>query len=160
MGLFSRKKKVEVPEPPSEDILKFPKPSEIKAIKPEEQIPQEELPVPEKIKKAVGVEKLPEELETPPHKSELPSLPEPAFPTLPEKPPFKPTPIPLGKPSFLRIQHYQMLLDEMGSIKKNTAHLNQINEHLEKSEYNENKDYERLKNNLKKIHDGLLFIDD
>ena len=159
MGLFSRKKKIEVPAPPSEDLLKFPKASEVTVIKPET------------IKEAVGVEKpappLPEappariskeDLVLPKETQEMPSFPPPR-PTFPLPPPETPS-FRMKKPFFLRIQDYQKLFDSLSHIRNKTIELDQTTENIEKSGFNENKDYERLKNDLKKIHDRLLFMDD
>jgi len=140
MGLFSRKKKIEVPIPPPKNLLKFPKPSQV-----------ERVIEPEKIKEAVGIEKptlpLPESLE----KLEKPKL---TFPTPPET---FPSTI---RPFFIRVQYYQKILDDLDHIKKNTTKLDKTVETLEKSEFNESKNYEKLKNNLKKIHERLLFMDE
>lgn len=179
MGLFSRKKKIEVPVPPSEDMLKFPKPSQV-----EKEI------LPEKIQEAVGVEEkqelpelpevptkvsepeLPEtsskfpwgkKKEVPKPEEELPApeegeelgLPKPAPPVFPER-----RAPHLQKPCFLRVQHYQKLQGDLDTIRINSNELDKVTEYLEKSEFNEGKHYERLKNDLKRIHDRLLFMDD
>lgn len=151
MGLFFRKKKIAVPLPPSEDLLKFPKPSEIKVLKPEA---REE----RKIKKAEDIEKLPFSLPELPKRMGIPSPPFPFKPVFPSRPPEMFSFI--QGPFFIRLQHYQMLLDNLNCIKTKTMDLDQTTERLEKSEFNENKDYERLKNDLKKLHDRLLFMDD
>jgi hypothetical protein len=64
------------------------------------------------------------------------------------------------KPCFLRVQHYQTLLDALADIQNNVKGLDQINKDLSQSEFHENKDHERLKNNLKRIHDRLISMDD
>lgn len=155
MGFFFRKKKIEVPAPPSEDILKFPKASEISSIKPES------------IKEAVGIEKpsLPPEIPPVPTKKEdLMSFEEipPAPPELTSHSPLpsKRPQFVFKKPFFIRMQNYQLLIENLNNIKNKTAELDQTVMDLEKSEFNENKNYERLKNNLKKIHDQLLVMDD
>lgn len=163
MGLFSRKKKIEVPTPPSEDLLRFPKPSQIeKIIEPEKpSFPLEIPPVPKKIK-AEGVEE-----PGPPPDISIPETPpalfKPVFPSPPERPPpftpSKPSFMP-QKPCFLRVQHYQTLLDALADIQNNVKGLDQINKDLSQSEFHENKDHERLKNNLKRIHDRLISMDD
>jgi len=164
MGLFSRKKKeLKVPAPPSDDVLKFPKPSQDKKVKEEKELPPPpEHPSPEKIKEAVGVEKPEEPLpEIPPDKIEEDELPPPKE-MLPLPEPFSPPERPsfiTKKPSFIRMQNYQMLLDNLNAIKNTTIEMNKLSEDIEKSEFNENKNYERLKNDLKKILDRLLSID-
>ncbi|MBR9683612.1 hypothetical protein GOV03_03660 [Candidatus Woesearchaeota archaeon] len=182
MGLFSRKKKeLEVPAPPSDDILKFPKASQVKVIKPmkeltpperEELTPmpevpkreseEEELPIHEKIKAAVGLKKPSLPVPTPPFAKmdagpmlpEIPSQPEPSFH------PHKKTVFMVKKPFYLRMQHYQEIFDNLGNVRAKTIEMDKNIQELEKSEFNEHKHYERLKNSLKQIHDRLLAIDD
>lgn len=131
MGLFSRKRKIRVPLPPTEDLLRFPKAA-----------PPERIIEPERLKEAVSWEK--------PLAWEGPSLPKMVMPK----------PLTIKKPFFLRLSHYQQLLVNLGGMKEKAEQLEQVTENLEKSEFNENADYEDLKNCLKKIHDHLLRLDD
>ena len=152
MGLFSRTKKIKVPIPTSDDFLKFPK------------LPQTgKITEPEKIKSAVGLDSPPQPKEPeekllpppplPPKPSQFTPLPKPSLPP-------QPTNLTIQKPFFLRIQHYQHLLTNLGGIKNNLTQMGHASEQLSKSEFNENQKYEQLKNHLKKIHDRLLSMDD
>jgi hypothetical protein len=134
MGLFSRKKKVEVPVPPHEDLLRFPKPSQV-----------ERVIQPEKVKEAAGIGK-----PLPPPEEPLPVVSPPLEKPVRER----------QEPFFIRIQHYRELIKDLDYVKEKSEKMEKINEELEKSEFNEKKDYESLKNNLKKIHERLLFMDD
>lgn len=163
MGLFSRKRRIEVPSPPSEDLLRFPKASEVKVIRPgkikgpldmEKAAPLPEIPL--ILKNKVDLMQLKEEISPVLFKPTFPlPLPEKTFPTPPERPSFT-----LKKPVFLRVQDYQVLLGNLRNIKNKTDGLDQTTENLEKSEFNENRDFEHLKSNLKNIHDHLLHMDD
>ena len=152
MGLFSKKKKIEVPIPPSEDILRFPKPTKIeeKIIPPE---PKEETPssspsfTPSQLKQVAGLEE------------EKPQVEEKITPSLPPSPSFTPSSL-SPTPFFIRLQQYQKLLEHLENIKNNIKKLDLLDENLAKSEFNENKNYENLKKELKKIHDRLLYVDD
>jgi hypothetical protein len=141
MGLFSRKKK-NVPPPPQEGLLNFPKQPTV-----EKEI------LPDNIKQAAGVDK---------QEDIVPPLPEEPIQT-------EPAPLPqpdvpegyvLQKPYFARITQYKKLVENLDCIKVEINGMDEITTSLEKSEYNENKDFEKLKSNLKKIHDRLLFVDD
>lgn len=149
MGLFSRKRKLEAPAPPSDSLLRFPKP------------PQREVH-PEEIKQAVKTEKAPEkklqvilptiekQVQKPVESGTLPS-PKPQMPRVP---------FPLAhEPFFLRIQNHQLLMEHLEKIKSGLADLDKANQELTCSEFNENKDYERFKEDLKKVHDRLLLIE-
>lgn len=147
MGLFSKKRKLEVPLPPPDDLLKFPRPHQI-----EREIKLDE------IEEAVGLEKVPSPVPEMPLPKRLSRSKEPfessAFPTQ-----FASAAI-TTKPFFIRVQPYQDLLKDLEKIRSGLSQLDLTSENLEKSEFNENKDYERLKSNLKRIHEELLLIDD
>ncbi len=141
MGWFFKKKKVVVPLPEhSDDLLKFPESTA-------------GTPAPEEIKQSVG-------LEEPPQMPDM-STPDPLAPGLDGKP----TKIPplvqeRAYPFFLRVQAYQDLIKDASDIKTHVLELDLTTEKLENSEFNENKNYERLKRELKTIHERLLFMDD
>ncbi|MFH1682257.1 MAG: hypothetical protein ABIA37_00520 [Candidatus Woesearchaeota archaeon] len=145
MGLFSRKKKMEVPSPPSDSLLRFPKP------------PQREIH-PEEIKQAVKMERSPEikpKVILPPMEKPVTERPMPS-----PKPQMPRIPFPLAQgPFFLRIQNHQMLMEHMEKIKTRLGELDQTSRDLEKSEFNEHQNYEEFKEELKKIHDRLIFIE-
>lgn len=148
MWPFSLKKKIPVPQPPSEDLLRFPKPPPL----------EKEIPL-EKIKKKTTSRELPPPPQAPFGLS---------FPSSPELPsPFEPGPKPIPslsrpkvKPAFLRVQHYQQILENLDRIKNQVDSLEGLAQSLEKSEFNEDKYYEMLKSSLRKLHERLLFLDD
>ena len=138
MGWFFNKKKVIVPLPEhSDDLLKFPEPT-AKSI------------APETIKQSVG-------LEEPPQMPDM-SSPENLAPGRGRVP----TPVVQERayPFFLRVQDYQELIKDASDIKTHVLELDLTTEKLENSEFNENKNYEKLKRDLRKIHERLLYMDD
>ncbi len=164
MGLFSRKKKVELPEAPSDDLLDFPKLTE-----------SEKEIVPEKIQREVGLEseEEPELIEEP--KTPVPEKIKGVFGFMKKEPVEQTLPEPIlskssfeeeteevvvKKPFFSRIQSYQETIESLSSIKISMIKLEELNDKLDKSRFNENRDYETLKRDLKNIHDKLLFMDD
>ena len=146
MGLFSRRKKLDVPLPPSEDVLRFPRSSEIaRRIEPE------------KIKEAVGLqEPKPEELLPPEHQGkELDS-------TFPEETAMSQRTffIDAKKPFFLRMQTHQEIYKNALEMKNNSLELSEVTNEITDSEYNDDRQYEKLKNSLKRVHDKLLQVDE
>lgn len=153
MRLFSRKKKVEIPSPPSDDLLKFPKPSHLR----KEVTPQE-------IKKITGITPPPKKVDVPKNASEQIQKPvEQELSEIPlEKMVPKRIPFPIQKPTspfFIRVQHHNQVLDDLEIVKNKLSGLEKLNQNLEKSESSENNNYDDLKDELKKIHDRLTFID-
>ncbi len=137
MGWFFKKKKVTVPLPEhSDDLLKFPESSS-------------KIPAPEEIKQSVGLEEPPQMPDMAP--MEEPSLGVPKTFSAPTAPAY---------PFFLRVQSYQELLKDASDIKTHVLELDLTTEKLENSEYNENKNYEKLRKELRKIHERLLYMDD
>ena len=140
---FFKKKKVTVPIPENhEDLLQFPRSSSKRTI-------------PEEIKKSVGLEEPPQ----------MPDMALPEEPTLGigAAPAKTVTPAPnyqTAYPFFLRVQSYQELIKDTSDIKTHVLELDLTTEKLENSEFNENKNYEKLKRELRKVHERLLFMDD
>ena len=136
MGWFFKKKKVTVPLPEhSSDLLKFPTSTKI--------------PAPEEIKQSVGLE-------------EPPTMPDMAMPEqeVPSTLPSTQIASTSAYPFFLRVQSYQDLLKDASDIKTHVLELDLTTEKLENSEFNENKNYEKLRKELRKIHERLLYMDD
>lgn len=148
MGLFFRKKKAETLLPPSEDLLSFPK-----------SLPREREIRPEKIKEIAGLELPPLPQRRGKGEAEIKRAKEGARLREEAEEQFPVSPI-IKKPHFLRIQEYQKLRENLGEIREWGEKLEALCGSLEKSEFNENKDYESLKNDLKKIHERLLFMDE
>lgn len=62
-------------------------------------------------------------------------------------------------PVYVKVDVYQRLLGELSSFKKEFANLNQISKKLEQSEYNEENHFNKIKKNIKTLHDRLLQMD-
>lgn len=75
----------------------------------------------------------------------------------PSKQLFVPSPKPA--PLFIKVNVYQRILGELDSLRSDINHLHSVNNHLETSEYNEEKNFENLRRNIRAIHDRLLQID-
>ncbi len=63
------------------------------------------------------------------------------------------------KPIYLKVELYEKLLWEVDTLKYDCIKLQQINNHLDTSEYNEEHHFEKLKKDLKALHDKLGRID-
>lgn len=63
------------------------------------------------------------------------------------------------KPIYLKVDLYEKLLWEVDTLKYDCIKLQQINTHLETSEYNEEHHFETLKKDLKALHDKLQRVD-
>src|SRR3989344_484924 len=64
-----------------------------------------------------------------------------------------------SEPLFVKMEVYQRILGEMDDLKLILSKLGEINRHLESSEYNEENNFEKLRREVKLIHDRLLQID-
>lgn len=146
MGWLFGKKKPQVPFPEGAPIeeraLRFPSSSY-----------GEKIIEPARVKEAAGIA---EEMELP-EEEELPkpvkgSAPLPLEPTFPSE-------FMNREPLFLHINVYRQILAEMSSIRAHLAELQETNKKLEKSEYNEEHNFERLRRAVKSMHDRLLQID-
>ncbi len=69
------------------------------------------------------------------------------------------TPRTAKKPLYLKVDLYEKLLWEVDTLKYDCIKLQQINSHLETSEYNEEHHFEKLKKDLKALHDKLGRVD-
>lgn len=63
------------------------------------------------------------------------------------------------KPIYLNVNLYEKVLWEVDALKHDCIRLQQINNHLDTSEYNEEHHYDKLKRDLKVLHDKLQRID-
>ena len=142
MGWLFGKKKPQVPFPSG-------RPLDEGALRLPGRIRGERTIEPDRIKAAAGLElPLPfpeEELES---RDELPTPSSTsAFPQVKKK------------PLYLNVHIYQQLLGEMDTIKAKVAELQQLNQTLEASEYNEENNFTRLRRAVRAVHDQLLQID-
>ncbi|MFA6461415.1 MAG: hypothetical protein WCV90_04045 [Candidatus Woesearchaeota archaeon] len=64
-----------------------------------------------------------------------------------------------SEPLFVKVDAYQRILGEMDGLKSNLNKLQEVNRHLESSEYNEENNFEKLKKAMKMAHDKLLQVD-
>lgn len=69
------------------------------------------------------------------------------------------TPRATKKPIYLKVELYEKLLWEVDTLKYDCIKLQQANNHLETSEYNEEHHFEKLKKDLKALHDKLGRVD-
>jgi hypothetical protein len=63
-------------------------------------------------------------------------------------------------PIYLPVASYRKILGELDEIKYGLARLGELNKNLEKSEYNEEKDFNKMRLAVKNVHDKLLNADD
>jgi hypothetical protein len=63
------------------------------------------------------------------------------------------------KPIYLKVNLYEKILWEVDTLKYDCIKLQQVNNHLETSEYNEEHHFEKLKKDLKALHDKLQRVD-
>ena len=150
MGWMFKKKKVipKVPLPPGrfmeEGSLKFPN-----------KAPTEKIIEPEHVKNAAGIKKplfpqapqnvempLPNPIEAPPNLAPSPSVS-----------------VDMEEPLYVKVEVYQKILGELDNIKVNLSTLNHLTKELEKSEFNEEHNFNKLKGEVKVMHDKLLQAD-
>ncbi len=60
---------------------------------------------------------------------------------------------------YVKIDIYQQVLGELERIKGKMTELQEINKHLESSEYNEENNFVKLRRAMKSMHDRFLLID-
>ncbi len=142
MGWLFGKKKSQVPFPPG-------RPLDEGALRLPGRIGRERIIEPERIKAAAGLESpLPFPEEEPESQDDVPTANvTSAFPQLKKK------------PLYLNVRIYQQLLGEMDNIKAKVAELQQLNQALETSEYNEENNFTKLRRAVHSVHDQLLQID-
>jgi len=164
--LFGKKKVPQVPFP--EGIPVDSKHLDMGALRlPKKAYKREQVIQPERIKEAAGFGK---PLPSPPSFEDMP-FPEleqqfkPSFPTLNKSrlPLKRPMPVPFfvggAEPMYIKVDVYRKLLGELDDLKKNLSSLGETNHKLSNSEYNEEKNFEKLKRTVKSVHDRLLQID-
>lgn len=112
---------------------------------------------PDQIKEAAGVGEamaFPEEEET--------ERPFPAFlpskTAAPRRPPAA-LATPEASPLFIKMEVYQQIVAEIDDIKARVTELSHINRSVEKSEYNEEHNFVKLRRAVRGIHDRLLSAD-
>jgi len=119
---------------------------------------------PDKVKEAVGFSKpmaFPEEEESMP-------MPEEEAPETPRFP-FAPMPkynrtaaaqelMPKHE-LYVKVEVYQRMLSELDELRRGFVDLQQINKSMGESEYNEERSLEKLRRDMKSVHDKLLHID-
>lgn len=62
-------------------------------------------------------------------------------------------------PTFVKVEVYQQLLTEIDGLKSSLSTLLEASRNLEKSEYNEESSLEKLRRDIKNVHDKLLHVD-
>ena len=155
MGWLFGKKKI-VPKVP----LPESKPFNEKSLQFSRKESKEKVIEPEHIKEAVGMGKpidVPEEIQ-PEEVAEKP-VSEETVPPEQFSPPATPFFRQQNEPLFVKVSVYQKIINEIGEIKSKVSELKGINKDLEKSEYNEEKDFLKLRRTTKVAHDKLLQID-
>ncbi|MDP3990112.1 MAG: hypothetical protein Q8Q01_02810 [archaeon] len=172
--LFGKRKEPRVPLPEAHEVddssLRFPSSSSKRVIEPR------------KIKEAVGFEKplappeMPMEFEPVIEKPRMPPpLPKvrPARPTFAELPTITPVdrdfrdipslPVPVqvhqGGEHFVKVETYQHLLGKLESVHSNIVELDHISKKLERSEYHEEENFDKMKKAVRSLHDKLLRVD-
>src|SRR3989344_6561324 len=147
--LFGKKKVPRVPLPPGrfrdEGSLSFPN-----------KVPVEKVIQPEAIKAAVGLKKpfaFSEEEENLEGSRPLPSFSSglSSKPSMPMKT--------AEEPLYIKMEVYQRILGELEGLKTNLSNLNNLTKELEKSEFNEEHNFDKLKVDVKVMHDRLLQAD-
>lgn len=172
--LFGKKKEPRIPLPEAHEVddssLKFPSSYSKKVIEPR------------KIKEALGFDKpltpleMPMELEPLMEKPKMPPpLPRvrPARPAKAELPPITqvdrnfvdtsslpvPTQVHQGDEHFVKVEMYQHLLGKLEAAHSNIVELDHVSKKLERSEYHEEENFDKMKNAVKLLHDKLLRVD-
>lgn len=142
MGWFSKKK-----EKSEDSSVSF----DHKALRIPSTAPPDKVIMPEEIKKAAGVDK---------------KVPHPPRKTFKEKERKKSITRPVlsfsedkNEPIYIKVDIYQRILGELASLKSNLHDLSETSHALEVSEYNEETNFEKLKKNIKILHDHLLEVD-
>jgi len=151
--LFGKKKKIpKVPlpmgRPMDSETLQFPS-----RISSEKEIKLDQ------IKEAVGIKK----------EMELPSMMEEETNAVPEQSNI-PSPFqqdiettnfesPVNGPIYVKLNVYQRLLGEVEDLKSDLRELSNVNSQLETSEYNEEKNFAKLRTSVRTIHDRILNMD-
>ena len=159
MGWFFKKKKkvLDVPVPMrkfDDGALQF------------DQVPKQGSPITSKdLKSAAGIDNIPPSM-APMPKKDIESSKDPFanFPGLnktPDQAPMQQMPSYNQADEFiyLKIEQYKRMLGELESTKDAITKLTEISRKLHISEYNEERNFARLKNTVRSIHDRFLTID-
>ena len=64
-----------------------------------------------------------------------------------------------SNPLYVKVEVYQRLLGELNDMKNNLGTLHLINQKIGTSEYNEEGNFNKLKGEIKSMHDRLLLVD-
>lgn len=153
MGWLFGKKKIE-PKVPFPEGKSFNE----KALQFNRNSPSEKVFEPEQVHAAVGVN----EPITPPEKVEEKTVEAPQEVTEQEEfvPPKNPFAAPVtNEPLFVKVEVYQKILGELNGVKENITELREASRNLEGSEYNEEKNFSKLRRSTKSAHDKLLHVD-
>ncbi len=149
--LFGKKKVPRVPLPPGrfmdEGSLSFPN-----------KVPVEKVIQPEKIKSGAGSRKpfaFSEEEETLGRPRTVPNFPSTSNLTPNPVVPMKV----VEEPLYVKMEVYQRILGELESLRTNLNKLHILTKELEKSEFNEENNFDKLKVDVKVVHDRLLHAD-
>ncbi len=62
-------------------------------------------------------------------------------------------------PMFMKVDVYQLVLNEVDGLKGVLGELQEANRALEKSEYNEEHNFEKLRKTMRGVHDRFLQVD-
>ncbi len=62
-------------------------------------------------------------------------------------------------PMFMKVDVYQLVLNEVDELKGVLGHLQEANRLLDKSEYNEEHHFEKLRKTMRGVHDRFLQVD-
>ena len=157
---FKKKKKADVPVPMrkfEEGSLQFG------------QMPKKDQNItPSNLKTAAGIDSIPPSMAPQPvPKLDTKKDPFTALPALNQAPPVTAKqPIPSLSPyndaeefRYLRVQPYKRVLGELEGLKAGITRLGEISRKIHVSEYNEERNFARLKNTVRSIHDRFLTID-
>ncbi len=65
----------------------------------------------------------------------------------------------LSGPMFIKVDVYQLILNEVDGLKSLLGNLQETNRLLDKSEYNEEHHFEKLRKTMRGVHDRFLQVD-
>lgn len=157
MGWFFKKKKSSTPVPQPNRAL-----SEEHALNfSQKKNEPEKVIKPAELKAAAGLG--PKEMAAPEPKNQVPEMPAnlpnaqiPSSTPGAAKQPMRFS----NDPIYLPVGSYRKILGELDEIKYNITQLAELNKRLDKSEYNEEKDFNKMRLAVKNVHDKLLNADD
>jgi hypothetical protein len=156
MGWFFKKKKSSTPVPLPNRAL-----SEEHALNLSQKKNEPEKVIrPAELKAAAGVG--PKDMAAPDPEGQMPEMPTNLPPAqAPSTTPGAQKPMRFSSdPVYLAVANYRKILGELDEIKYSLVRLGELNKNLEKSEYNEEKDFNKMRLAVKNVHDKLLSADD